>query len=125
MIIVVCTKHHYDKREIEEYWHQCGKWVKLRPTPKRASTVTKESILRSEPEQFGHGQSIEPDLIIISKIMMVESKVLRFSQMLLKFIIINNHIKRVTFCEAHIFNRYLLKKGESSTSGQHSWIVWK
>lgn len=49
---------------------------------------------------------------------MLRTEVLRFSQMLLESIIIN-HIEREAFCEAHIFNRNLIKKGENSTSGQH------
>lgn len=51
--------------------------------------------------------------------MMLKSEVLRFSQMLLKSISINQ-IEWVAFWEAHIFNRDLIKKGGNSTSGQQS-----
>ena len=81
-------------------------------------------MIRSELGQWWCGRNAKPDSRDIGKMIMLRTEVLRFSQMLLKSIIIN-HIEREAFCEAHIFNRNLIKKGENSTSGQHIWIVWK
>lgn len=68
----------------------------MRLTPKRANAVIKEPIIRSELGQWRDGRNAKPDSRDISKMIMLKSEVLRFSQMLLKSISIN-HIEGEAF----------------------------